>query len=235
MMRLSLLLLTTILLPCIARADILVLATEPYPPFVMVEGDNVSGRGIRMVDLVMKETGQDYRIEVMPWARAIALARNDSAYCAFAAARTPDRERLFKWVEPLLITRNYLVAASETGVRPKTLEEAKRYVVGTHRHDFTEALLKRLEFPRIDVAVDFNLSFRKLLNRRIDLMPMSERTFRSLTQAGEKLEKTVLLAEQPLGIACNPSVPDDLIDRMNANLRRATESGELERILSDVR
>lgn len=214
-----------------ARAETLVLATEPYPPFTVVEDGEVTGGGISLVQLIMKDTGQDYRIEVMTWARALALATREPMRCVFAAARTPEREGLFKWVEPLLVVRSFLVTAAGSGVRAATLEEAKRYVVGTHRDDFSEALLRNLGFPRIDIAADFTLSLRKLVNGRIDLMPITEESFAAAEAQGHRLEKVVLLSEERLGIACNPSVPDALIAAMNANLQRLSERGEAWRIL----
>lgn len=230
-MRRLLLILTFLLPGSLLRAEMLTLATEPYPPFVVVEGDKITGGGIAVIDLIMKDTGQDYRIEVMPWARALVLAQKEPMRCAFATARTPERQDLFKWVIPLLVVKSYLVAAAGSGVRATTLDEAKRYIVGTQLNDNRHRTLMRLGFPRIDPTSDINLSLRKLANHRIDLMPMTEEAMEVLTARGEKLEKVVQLTEEQLGIACNPSVPDSLIETMNANLKHLHETGTVRRLL----
>lgn len=201
-----------------ARAEPLVLGTEPYPPFIVVENGVISGTSVRLVEAIMKDTGQDYRIEVLPWARAIALARKEPMRCVFAAARTPDREGLFKWVAPFSMSSHHLVAMADSHLQITSMDDAKRHVVGAYRGDFTESRLLQLGFPRIDTATDFEMLLGKLLKHRVDLIPMSDTTFEMLTDQGEKLEKTVLLAEVPLGIACNRTVPDALIARMQANL-----------------
>jgi polar amino acid transport system substrate-binding protein len=40
-----------------------------------------------------------------------------------------------------------LVRLAGSRVTAKTLEEAKRYTIGTHRADFTETLLRERDFP----------------------------------------------------------------------------------------
>lgn len=216
----------------LAYATSLVLATEPYPPFVMVEGGKATGSGITLVGHIMDKTGQDYRIEVMPWARAITLAEKEPMHCVFAAARTSEREKLFKWVEPIVIVRSFLISKASSAVRAARLDDAKGYIIGTHRDDFSQTLLSQLGFQRIDIAADFNLTLRKLLNDRIDAMPMTEETYDTLIARGEKLKKVVLLAEERLGIACHLSVDDGLIAAMQANLDQLTASGATRRILT---
>lgn len=228
-----------LLLPCLAAllapwplcAKTLVLATEPYPPFTVIEKGEVSGGGITAVRRIMEGTGQDYRIEILPWARGMALAQTQDMRCIFATARTPERSARFKWVEPLMIVRSYLVTVTGSGVQATTLEEAKRYTVGTHRTDYSEALLRAHGFPHIDLASSFDVSLGKLLNRRIDILPITEESFDTLVAEGKPLEKLMPFSEERLGIACNLHVPDDLIAAMQANLDAMNETGELRRIL----
>lgn len=230
-MRRLLMVLVFLLPGSLLRAETLTLATEPYPPFVVVEGDKITGGGVTIIDLIMRDTGQDYRIEVMPWARALMLAQREPMRCAFATARTPERQDLFKWVMPLLIVKSYLVTAAGSGVKATTLDEAKRYIVGAQLNDNRHRTLMRLGFPRIDPTSDINLSLRKLANHRIDLLPLTEEALDVLVARGEKLERTVQLTEEQLGIACNPSVPDTIIEAMNANLKRLQETGTVRRLL----
>jgi polar amino acid transport system substrate-binding protein len=210
----------------------IVFSTESYPPFSYQEpGGNYRGVGIDQVEIIMHEATTPYTLEIMPWARAIAMAETQSMHCVFAAARTPDREPRFKWVVPLFIDRNILVRHAGSKVAAATLDEAKRYTVGTHRADYTEDLLQSYGFPKIDLSADVDTTLRKLLQDRIDMMPMSEGVYEKLKADGTSIEKVIVFSEQHLGIACNPDVPDDLIARMQASLDHLIRDGVQNAIL----
>lgn len=210
----------------------IVFSTESYPPFSYQEpGGSYRGVGIDQVEIIMRDVGTPYTLEIMPWARAIAVAETQPMHCVFAAARTPEREPRFKWVVPLFIDRSILVRHAGSKVKAATLDEAKQYTTGTHRADYTEALLKSLGFPKIDLSADVDTTLRKLLQDRIDMMPMSEGVYQKLKADGTPIEKVMLFSEQHLGIACNLDVPDELIVRMQAGLDRLIKDGVQNAIL----
>lgn len=212
-----------------ASAAKLFLTTEVYPPYNLQASDgSVHGVYFDQLKIVLQDTGADYEVAVMPWARAIALATTQTMHCVFATARTPERENLFKWVAPIHIDRNILVARREANIEASSLEEAKKYRVGTQRGDYTEALLEKLGFPQVDVGANFEITLNKLKLGRIDLMPMSESTFKSLP--ANSFSEVVTLARQQLGLACNKSVPDELIEKLQARLNRLIADGTQQRI-----
>jgi polar amino acid transport system substrate-binding protein len=191
------------------------LTTEAYPPLTYRDKDgSYRGAGVEQVEVIMRNAGIPFTMEILPWARAIALAETQPMHCVFSAARTADREPRFKWVLPLNLSRNFLVRNTQSAVRATTMDEAKRYTIGTHRADYTESILRERGFPTIDLSADFEFTLNKLLEQRIDMMPMSEAAFDRLRAEGKPIEKVILLAEQPLGIACNRDVPDQTIERM---------------------
>ena len=212
-----------------ASAAKLFLTTEVYPPYNLQNSDgSVAGVYIDQLRIVLDETGTDYEVTVMPWARAIALATTQAMHCVFAAARTPERENLFKWVAPIHSDRNILVARRTAEIDVSSLEDARKYRVGTQRGDYTEALLEKLGFPQLDVSADFQLTLHKLKAGRIDLMPMSESTFKSMP--ADLFREVITLSRQQLGLACNKSVPDEIIAKLQAGLDRLIADGTQKRI-----
>jgi len=210
----------------------IVFTTESYPPFSYQEPSGTyRGVGIDQVDIIMKETGTPYTLEIMPWARAITLAETQTMHCVFAAARIPEREARFKWVVPLFIDRNILVRHAGSKISASTIDEAKQFTVGTHREDYTEGLLRSFGFPKIDLSADVDTTLRKLLGDRIDMMPMSEGVYDKLKSEGTPVEKVMLFSEQHLGIACNKGVPDALITKMQASLNHLIKDGVQSAIL----
>ena len=211
--------------------DEITFTSESYPPFSCVDKDGVNrGAGVEQIAAIMGGIAA-YRMKIVPWARAIALAETTPMHCVFAAARTPERKNRFKWVVPLFIDRNVLVARSGSGLTVATIEEAKTHVVGTHREDYTEAILRGLGFTRLDLSADFDITLHKLLEGRIELMPMSQGVFEKLRADGKPVEEILVLATQPLGLACNIDMPDELIARMQASLDAIIADETQERIL----
>ncbi|MDH0613979.1 MULTISPECIES: transporter substrate-binding domain-containing protein [unclassified Agrobacterium] len=212
-----------------ASAAKLFLTTEVYPPYNLQASDgSVHGVYFDQLKTVLEDTGTSYEVVVMPWARAIALASTQAMHCVFAAARTPEREKLFKWVAPIHIDRNILVARRKANIEASSLDEAKKYRVGTQRGDYTEALLEKLGFPQVDVSADFEITLHKLKAGRIDLMPMSESTFKGLP--ANTFREVMTLTRQQLGLACNKSVPDEVIAKLQARLDRLIADGTQQRI-----
>ncbi|AQS61164.1 hypothetical protein AGRHK599_LOCUS1928 [Rhizobium rhizogenes] len=212
-----------------ACAAKLFLTTEIYPPYSLQAADgSVRGVYFDQLKIVLEETGTSYEVAVMPWARAIALATTQAMHCVFATARTQEREKLFKWVSPIHIDRNILVARRKADISISSLEDARKYRVGTQRGDYTETLLETLGFPQVDVGADFQITLHKLKAGRIDLMPMSESTFRSLP--ADTFREVITLTRQQLGLACNKSVPDALIAKLQARLDRLIADGTQQRI-----
>ncbi|HEY0123208.1 MAG TPA: transporter substrate-binding domain-containing protein [Rhizobium sp.] len=214
----------------VARAETITFTTEEYPPFNYRDGKTPVGATVEQVRKMMADIGIDYSIEVMPWARAYTQAQTMPMTCVFATAHNGERDKLFKWVEPLLVDRNILIRHTGSGVTAATLDEARNYIVGTWRDDYTETTLRQAKFLRIDVASDFKATLKKLMSNRIDLMPISELYFDKLKKDGNAVEKVAVLSEKSLGIACQKDFPDDLLKKMQTALNRLIADGTQKRI-----
>lgn len=215
-----------------AEAETIHFTTENYPPYNFRENGEYRGLGYEQVVALMKDTGVDYTIEMMPWARAIALAESEPLHCVFTTAHIAERNSRFKWVEPLAIDRNVMVAREGAGIKAITIAEAREYVVGTQRNDYTQQLLERNGFPKIDLATDLDLTLKKLLSGRIDMMPISERYYLELREQGHPIEKRFVLTEQKFSIACNVNFPEDIIRKMQAGLDKLIADGTQKALLT---
>ena len=202
----------------IASATDIRFVTETYPPFNYLENGVIKGSSMDQVRLIAEGAGISYSVEIMPWARALATAEHEPDVCVFTAVHNAERDQKFKWIEPLLKSRTILVRKAGSQVAPKTLEEAKAFVVGTQRGDFTHDLLRNNNFPKIDLATDLVLSLKKLMSGRIDLVPISEKYYDKLKRDGAQIESVLTLAEDIYSIACNPGVPALTIARMQTVL-----------------
>lgn len=208
-----------------AVAEPLKLVTEDYPPYAFRENGVLRGTSVEQIELMMKATGQDHTIEMMPWARALTLAETRPMYCVFTTTHNAERDGKFKWVEPLLSGRTLLVRRAGSSVKPADLKAASGYLVGATRDDFTVDILKAEGFAKLDLVTDFNLSLKKLLAGRIDMMPMAEDYYGKLRRENVAIERVLVLSEQIFSLACNRSVPDAEIARMQTALGKLIEDG----------
>lgn len=206
-------------------AEPLKLVTEDYPPYAFRENGVLKGTSVEQIELMMKAAGLDHEIEMMPWARALTLAETKPMYCVFTTTHNAERDQKFKWVEPLLAGRTLLVRRTGSGVDPADLGEAAGYLVGATRNDFTVDLLDAHGFKKLDLVTDFNLSLKKLLAGRIDMMPMAEDYYGKLRRENVAVERVLVLSEQVFSLACNKSVPDAEIARMQTALGNLIADG----------
>lgn len=219
-----------LLLSGTANAQTLRLLTEEYPPYNFSKNGVISGAAVEQAELMMKALGTPYSLEILPWARALSLAENQPWTCVFTTGHDEERDKRFKWVEPLLIDRMVMLRKVGSGVNPANIEEAKRFTVGTQRGDFSGTYLQNHAFPKIDLAADMETTVKKLLVGRIDLMVTSEKTFEAMRDEGKALEPALVLEGKLYGFACNLGLPDAVVEKMQAELKKLIADGTQDQI-----
>ncbi|NIA67319.1 transporter substrate-binding domain-containing protein [Pelagibius litoralis] len=209
----------------VAAEEVLQLTTEQYAPFNFEQDGEIAGLGADQVREVMHRSGIAYEMTLMPWSRAIGLAGSQPMTCVFTTAHTVDRNKRFKWVEPLLVERTLIIRAEDSAVDPADLKAATAYRTGTQTGDYTVELLRNAGFSQIDLARDLDLTLTKLLNGRVDLMAVSESYLHRLRDQGVPVEEVAVLFEQVFSVACSLDTPDDIVERMQSALSEMIADG----------
>ena len=213
-------------------ADTLHFVTEEYAPFNYTKDGKITGIAVEQVEAIAKAAGVDYTLEIMPWARAFAMAENQPKYCVFTAGYNRERADRFVWVNPFLKDEMVLLKRKGDGKSPATLQDALGMKVGSQRGDFAVEALEELGFKDIDLAADIDITLRKLLSSRIDLMPTSIKTYDRMVKDGHPVEKAMLMAGQIYGLACHRQTPQSLVKALQAGLDKLILSGEQDRIFT---
>lgn len=203
---------------------------EPYPGYAADVNGVIRGAGADQVHAIMKAAKVDYKMELMPWARAYSATTWEPNTCAFAANHTEERDKLFKWVEPLGAGKVVLIRRKGAAVAPKTLEEAKAFVIGVQRGDYGADYLTKQGFPSLDFAADFSLTLRKLENGRIDLALTSEAAYIAESGKGRAVEVVMTLPTALYALVCNTAVPDDKINALQNALNALILAGKQDEI-----
>lgn len=169
----------------------------------------------RMHDVATR-AGVDYTIRQYPWKRAyaVALGRNDG--CVYATSRTPDREAQFKWIGPMYERTWVLAGRAGQDYNVKTLEDARKYRIGTFAGDASHEYLRSRGF-KVDPAQDDSANPTKLLLGRIDLWvsATSNTGPEFLSYYPHAIVPVLKFHTVGLYLACNKGVPDAVVTRMN--------------------
>ena len=150
--------------------------SEDYPPMNFQEKGEPKGICTAIVKAVLAKANVQYKaIEFLPWARGYAITLNEPNTMIYSIYRTPAREKLFHFVGPLLeIYSEFLVLAqNQDRVKINSLEDAKKYKIGTMNEDVAEQFLIGAGFTKgvnIESSLDFATGFRKLFDGRLDAM-----------------------------------------------------------------
>lgn len=207
------------------------IATERTPPSAMEVDGVITGRETDKIRELMARTATAYTIELVPWKRAYVMALTGANTCVYSTTRTPEREPLFKWVGATDYAEWQLWGRADAGLSLKTLEDARRLRIGTANGDARDEFLRRRGFSVESVSDDM-LNLQKLLMRRIDLWAVSVRSGtrgpRGLSST-DQLVPLLSFQRAQVYLACNPSVPDALVARLNAAIAEMWRDGTMER------
>lgn len=210
-----------------AQRPHLTITTEFSPPSAMTRDGRVVGFATEKIRLIMERVGIDYEIEMLPWKRAYLLAQTQADTCVYSTTRVAERETRFKWVGPThendwtlfgLAGRNYQIA---------TIEDARKYRIGGYNGDVRSEALIAQGFM-VDTVQDRLSNPRKLLVERIDLWASSLRVGRDIAAENgwqKQIVPVLTFKRTGLYLACNLSVPDALVAKMNATLRAMNSEG----------
>lgn len=161
-----------------SKADTLTLYTEHFPPYSYEQNKQVTGLNTELVRRSCELAKITCEFQLLPWLRAYEAAQKDHASGLFSTSRNPLREHLFQWVGPLAHSNAQMYwLKSRAEQAPRSLDEAKQFIVAIARGDVYELYLQSQGFEvdvnllRFNSKSDAVLPF---LHGKVDLLIASE-------------------------------------------------------------
>lgn len=170
--KLSCLIIVLMLFAATSFAGQLTILTETSPPgsFIDESGD-LQGLSVDIVREIMKHLNVKEPIKVLPWARAYRMALKNPDTMLFSTTRTAQREKLFKWVGPLIKLEWVFLARKRDKISINSLEDAKSVnLIGTYRDDARKQYLTSLGFTNLYTVDEMPILIRMLDKNRVDLV-----------------------------------------------------------------
>lgn len=217
--------------------------TEHLPPFQMIENETVTGFATDIIMTALLQSSFTYDIKVYPWTRSYNMALNKSNTCIYSIARTAEREKLFKWVNPIAERNSSLIGLKKNNLKISSIEDAKEYRVAVIRDDVTHQLLLAHGFTEEKnlYVVNNTYSLLKLFTQRkgIDLIMLDAYTIKHRAKYN-KIDPNIFevvykLNRKPLDyyLACSIQTSDSIVEKLRSILIRLKESGEINKIKKD--
>lgn len=220
-----------------ASADTLIFTTEDAPPFNFLKEDKktLTGIGTNIIEEMLNRSGVQASIAVYPWQRAYQMAVSDKNTCVFSTTKTLEREPLFKWVGPIIQNNWILYGKGDTKITLPKLEDAKSFKIGGYNGDVITIFLKSQGF-NVDVALNDTINVMKLDAGRVDLWAAGGLSGPYLASKLKiKVKPLITFKETEMHLACNLSVPDDAIEKMNAVIKTMQKDGTFDKINGQYR
>lgn len=215
-----------------AWAENLILTTEEAPPFNYStdQGKTIVGIATEVVHELFKRAEVGYTIKMYPWARAIEMGHYDKNTCVYSTTRTEEREKSFLWVGPIAPNDWVLFAKEDSPITLDSLEAARQYKIGGYRGDAITLYLQSQKFT-IDEAGNDDQSVQKLAAGRIDLWATGVSAGPFISAKRQiKVKPLLNFKKTELYLACNTSIPQATIDKLNATLQTMSKDGTIDAI-----
>lgn len=226
------LLCVAVLLSSSAWADGLILTTENAPPlnYSTDGGKTIVGSSTEVINELFKRAEIDFSNKMYPWARAIEMAHYDKNTCVYSTTRTEEREKSFLWVGPIAPNDWILFAKADSPITLDSLEAARAFKIGGYRGDAITLYLQSQKFL-IDEAGNDEQSVQKLNAGRVDLWAAGVLGGPFIAaKMNVKVKPLLSFKKAEMYLACNTSVPQVTIDKLNAALQTMIKDGTVDAI-----
>ena len=198
----------------------------------------VYGMSTQLVKAIQQQLGDTAKIEVLPWARAYAIAVSRHNVMVYDTIRSAERENKFKWVGPVKLYSVNLYAQRGTVADTASLADLlQNHVVCETRNTSIVNELLSLGFV-IDKNLILSLQagdcYKMLQIGRADLLAMhsdvTPKRLAELQNAGFDLQPVYPLKNIEMYLAFSKTVDDKVIRDWQCALNKLVLEGEFRRL-----
>ena len=215
------------------------LVTENFPPLNMTNNgtsyarnDRVTGLATDIIRQLFDKSGYSISLTLKnSWDEAFGKARDTPGYGIYSTFRTPIREDKFQWVGPLYDEEWVILALQDSNVDIKSVADLQSHKVGSYAADpFTDLLREK----QVDVlaAQSDAVNAVKLKVGLIELWA-SGSLAGPYTAANlhVPVKQVYVVDETSLWLAMHINTDPAVVAKLNWNLKKMHESGEVQRVI----
>jgi polar amino acid transport system substrate-binding protein len=217
------------------------LMTEIFPPYQYYDENlKLTGISVEIIEALKKEINSKDSIKKVPWVRGLKITKKKKNSALFSMLRTPEREKLYKWVGPLVDLSVVFFKKTGSKIVLNSLEDAKKVgKIGVTRDVANYEILSAKGFKNLDVMQNGpdEKNIIKLVKGRIDLWAS---TYFGGMYSGKNLGYDGMIEPIPdvtafegqLYLAFNSKTDDSVIKRWQSGLDRIKSNKTYDKIIS---
>ncbi|WP_141096172.1 transporter substrate-binding domain-containing protein [Lacimicrobium sp. SS2-24] len=212
------------------------IVTEHSPPGgYLDESGRVIGPTTELLRLLAKRLHQPIEISLMPWARALTIARTEANTAIFETVRNAEREHWFRWVGPLKHYTIWLYGRADR-IDPSVPKNklSDHYIACEYRGSVYIDHLARLGFIQgrnLIVTVSKEDCRDMLLRKRVDLTTWNDAFTASvnseLAEQNTKMKKLTPIDDIQLYLAFSLDHEQATVDRWQQALEQSYQDGSM--------
>lgn len=232
-------LLTSCILTTTINAEVLKVYADNWEPYNYVDNNQIVGISTELVEATLSRANIPYELVMMPWKRAYREVEFKKNALLFTVNRTESREKLFKWVGPILESEVYLYRLNNRDdIKINDISDVRGYSIGVLRGGAVQTFLDSHGFSDADyqIASKADLLLKLIFANRVDLIPGDRIDLaHQLKQTNKKLgdlEKAFFLYSGSYYIAVNIETPDEIVDKLQNALDELIQEGARERVVN---
>ena len=229
----------------VSESQPVIIYTFDIPPYTIHDRGDFSGAAYEIIREVFSRAKVPYTVKLLPFSRAYRTTQTSRDSFVFPLSKMSKRESDFEWIGTILPSpMSVFTLASRTDIRVYSLDDMRRYRIGTVQNDSRERYLLDHAFPlgsmqRLSGSDPYERNIRKLALGRIDLLPIPDYVFYYLcrkTGTDPKIFRRAFrfdeLTAQGYSLAASPGTNASLLATMRTELTRFKETDEYAAILN---
>lgn len=210
-----------------------------FPGYVNLEGEEIKGPLIEIMEATMKRANYSYDVKLYPWARAYKNITEGAANTLMPhLIRNEKRESRVQWVDEIMPMEFWMIKKKgREDIQIKTLDEARMYNFISVREDVTTQYLKERGFERIQVVNQELQPAKMLLADRGDLIIQDRVAFfqilSTLKISADQYDFVYKLEDMPtaLWIALSNSTEDAVVKDIQKAFKQVKADGTYKKIM----
>ncbi len=198
--------------------------TENYPPFNYKDKMGLPvGQSTLIVEKVMKAAGVEYKISFVPWARALKFAAENVNACVYSASRTPERERRYQWIGPLVENSWTVFGSAQEKGKVSKIQDLQNEKIGSYIGDAIVHFLREKKIQVIEANHD-DVNVSLLKSGRIKYWATGKQNGQFLLDAANEKSIVALFDfhKTQMYLACSKRVDKTVIGKLNEAFKKVT-------------
>lgn len=214
----------------IAISEQLRILTSEEPPTNFSYQNTITGTTTDIVYEIQKYINDDTTIEILPWVRAYAYAKEKPNVLIFTAGRTQDRiNHGFHFIGPVVTRKHTLFSKKDSLISIHNFEDIieQQLVVGAMRGDWRSKFFKNKGI-KVQEVFSHELNAKKLITDRIDLWALSDLEISMVLKKSpvsmSEVKSAFVFSESPSYLMFSKDTPIEIVNQWRNGFEQIKKS-----------